>query len=132
MLEPEENCFDKLLYLNRELFSLIESTVSVELMSRLYATQLTTSGSRHLLDQSRFYYKLLRKIAAEGQARGQITSSLSPAEVSRIYAMCERALIYDWCLRGGEYSLVAYGREMMPFLLSRLRTDVAAALGKQY
>ncbi len=126
IIEPESNSFDKLLYLNSELFSLIESTVSVELMSRMYATQLTTSGDKHLMDQSRIYYKLLRKIAAEGQARGQITPSLSPAEVSRIYAMCERALIYDWCIRGGEYSLAAYGREMMPFLLARLRTDVAA------
>ncbi len=128
VIAPEDNCFDKLLYLNRELFSLIESTVSVELMSRMYATQLTTSGARHLMDQSRTYYKLLRAIAAEGQAKGQITASLSPAEVSRIYAMCERSLIYDWCLRGGEYSLAAYGREMMPFLLSRLRCDVAASM----
>jgi AcrR family transcriptional regulator len=125
VIEPESNAFEKLLYLNSELFGLIESTVSVELMSRLYATQLTTSAEKHLLDQSRTYYKLLRKIAAEGQQRGQITASLSPAEVSRIYAMCERALIYDWCIRGGEYSLAAYARQMMPFLLSRLRSDVA-------
>ncbi len=122
-MNPEENSFDKLLRLNAELFELIESTVSVELMSRMYATQLTTAGEKHLMDQSRIYYKLLRRIAAEGQGRGQIRSDLSPAEVSRIYAMCERALIYDWCLRGGEYSLASYGREMMPMLLSKLKQE---------
>lgn len=121
-LDPERNSYDKLLYLSGELFTFIENSVSVELMSRMYATQLTTTGDRHLMDQSRTYYKLLRRIAAEGQERGQIVSSISPAEVSRIYAMCERALIYDWCLRGGEYSLAAYGREMMPFLLDRIRS----------
>lgn len=120
-LDPERNSYDKLLYLSGELFTFIENSVSVELMSRMYATQLTTTGDRHLMDQSRTYYKLLRRIAAEGQERGQIVNSISPAEVSRIYAMCERALIYDWCLRGGEYSLAAYGREMMPFLLDRIK-----------
>lgn len=120
-LDPERNSYDKLLYLSGELFTFIENSVSVELMSRMYATQLTTTGDRHLMDQSRTYYKLLRRIAAEGQQRGQIVDSISPAEVSRIYAMCERALIYDWCLRGGEYSLAAYGREMMPFLLEKIK-----------
>lgn len=120
-LDPERNSYDKLLYLSGELFAFIENSISVELMSRMYATQLTTTGDRHLMDQSRTYYKLLRRIAAEGQERGQIVASISPAEVSRIYAMCERALIYDWCLRGGEYSLAAYGREMMPFLLEKIK-----------
>lgn len=120
-LDPSLNSFDKLLTLNHALFAFIESSVSVELMSRMYATQLTTTGNRHLMDQGRIYYKLLRRIAAEGQERGEITSSISPAEVSRIYAMCERALIYDWCLLGGEYSLAAYGRQMMPLLLAQIR-----------
>lgn len=120
-MDPARNSFDKLLDLNRELFALIEGTIPVELMSRMYATQLTTTGERHLLDQSRIYYRLLRRIAAEGQERGELSGNVSAAEISRMYAMCERALIYDWCLRGGESSLVAYGREMMPLLLDHLR-----------
>ena len=120
-IDPEMNSFDKLLLLNRELFQVIESTVSVDLMSRMYATQLTTTGEKHLLDQGRTYYKLLRRIALEGQQRGEIVDSLSPAEVSRIYAMCERALIYDWCIRGGEYSPAAYSGRMLPLFLEHLR-----------
>lgn len=125
-IDPEMNSFDKLLLLNRELFQMIESTVSVDLMSRMYATQLTTSGEKHLLDQRRTYYKLLRKIAQEGQQRGEIVHTLSPAEVSRIYAMCERALIYDWCIRGGEYSLASYSAQMLPLFLDHLRVRPAA------
>ena len=120
-VDPEMNSFDKLLLLNRELFQMIESTVSVDLMSRMYATQLTTNGEKHLLDQRRTYYKLLRKIAQEGQQRGEIVDTLSPAEVSRVYALCERALIYDWCIRGGEYSLAAYSGQMLPLFLDHLR-----------
>lgn len=120
-IDPAMNSFNKLMYLNRELFSMIETTVSVELMSRMYATQLTTSGEKHLLDQGRTYYKLLRRIAVEGQSRGELSQTLSPNEIVRIYALCERALIYDWCIRGGEYSLSAYSAQLMPCLLSQLR-----------
>lgn len=119
-MDPSMNSFDKLMYLNRELFSMIETTVSVELMSRMYATQLTTSGEKHLLDQGRTYYKLLRRIAVEGQSRRELSQNPSPNEIVRIYALCERALIYDWCIRGGEYSLSAYSTQLMPELLSRL------------
>lgn len=120
-LAPAMHSFEKLMLLNRELFSVIETTVSVELMSRMYATQLTTSGQKHLLDQGRTYYKLLRRIALEGQERGEITREFTPAEIVRIYAMCERSLIYDWCIRGGEYSLSAYSAQHLPRLLGYLK-----------
>ena len=39
----------------------------------------------------------------------------------KLYALCERALMYDWCLCGGEYSLRDYGGKMMPLFLNYLR-----------
>lgn len=122
-MNPDMGSFDKLIYLNRELFTMIETTVSVDLMARMYATQLTTQGEKHLLDRSRTYYRLLRKIAAEGQERGELTRAVSPAEIARFYAMCERALIYEWCIRDGEYSLPAESGRLLPLLLSHLRTQ---------
>ena len=121
VIDPEMDSFDKLLLLNQELFKMIESTVSVDLMCRMYAAQLTAPGEKHLLDQGRTYYKLLRKIAQEGQQRGELVDNLSPAEISRIYAMCERALIYEWCIRGGAHSLAAYSAQMLPHFLDHLR-----------
>ena len=64
---PEMTSFDKLLYLNRKLFSMIENRIDIELLTRLYSTQLVTKGEKHLLDSKRLYYKLLRTIVAEGQ-----------------------------------------------------------------
>ena len=122
-MNPDMGSFDKLIYLNRELFTMIETTVSVDLMARMYATQLTTQGEKHLLDRSRTYYRLLRKIAAEGQERGELTRAVSPAEIARFYAMCERALIYEWCIRDGEYSLPAESGRLLPLLFSHLRTQ---------
>ncbi len=55
------NSFDKLIYLNRELFKMIEESVSIELLASLYSSQLVTIGEKHLLDENRVYYKLLKK-----------------------------------------------------------------------
>ena len=52
-LDLNQNAFDILMYLNRELFAMIEGTVSVELLAQMYATQLTTKGEKHLLDRDR-------------------------------------------------------------------------------
>ena len=115
------NAFDKLLYLNSELFSVIEDRIDIELLTRLYSTQLVTKGEKHLLDNKRLYYKLLRQIVSEGQKEGEITDSMTASEIVKMYAMCERALIYDWCLCNGEYSLCSYAKNVMPMFLSGIR-----------
>jgi len=113
--------YEKLLYLNRELFSIIEDRIDIDLLTRLYSTQLITKGEKHLLDNKRLYYKLLKKIVTEGQKRGELTDSMTANEIVKLYAMSERALIYDWCLCNGEYSLCSYAKKMMPMFLSGIR-----------
>ncbi len=121
-LSDAMSSLDKLLYLNRELFSVIEDRIDIELLTRLYSTQLTTKGEKHLLDSKRLYYKLLRKIVSEGQQAGELTAEMSAKEIVKFYAMSERALIYDWCLCNGEYSLYSYAKYAMPMFLSGIRT----------
>ena len=105
-LDENMHSFDKLIYLNQELFGMIEDRIDLELLKRLYSTQLVTKGEKHLLDHKRLYYKLLRKIAQEGQSRGELTDKMSVNEIVKLYALCERSLLYDWCLCNGEYSLI--------------------------
>ena len=120
-LDPNENSFDVLMFLNRELFSMIENGVDIDLLTRLFSTQLTTRGERHIMDNNRVYYKLLRKIIGEGQKKGEITDSLPTNEIVRMYAMYERGIMYDWCLMKGSYSLTAYAEKLMPMMLESLK-----------
>lgn len=113
--------FDKLLYLNNKLFSMIEDRIDIELLTRLYSTQLITKGEKHLLDNKRLYYKLLRQIVSEGQKTGELTDGMTAKEIVKLYAICERSLIYDWCLCNGEYSLSSYAKKMLPMFLSGIR-----------
>ena len=120
-ITPEMDSFDTLMFLNRELFAMIENSISLDLLARLYSSQLVTRGEKHLLDRNRTYYKLLRRIISEGQQKGQLTQDATVNEMVRVYAMCERALIYDWCLSEGSYSLAHYGRAMLPRFLDSFR-----------
>lgn len=116
-MDPDMNSFDKLIYLNKELFFMIENTIPIDLLARMYSTQLVTSGEKHLLDHNRIYYRLLRQIIAEGQQRGQIRSDITVNEIARLYALCERALLYDWCIYSGDYSLTSYSSGILPRFL---------------
>lgn len=120
-LDPAMDAWDKLLFLNQALFTMIENRISLDLLARLLSSQLITKGNKHLLDHDRLYFKYLRQIVREGQERGQLTEELTVNEIVKLYALTERALMYDWCLCGGEYSLTAYAQRMLPMFLHGLR-----------
>lgn len=77
-----------------------------------------TKGEKNLLDYNRYYYKLIRKIVEDGQSRGEIKSETSTSEIVKLYAMCERALMYDWCICNGEYTLSHYAKSVLPLLFN--------------
>ena len=120
-LPAEMNAFERLLALNHALFTMIENRISLDLLARLLSSQLITKGDKHLLDRDRLYFKYLRQIVLEGQQKGELRRELTVNEVVKLYALTERALMYDWCLCGGEYSLTAYADKMMPMFLQELR-----------
>ncbi len=120
-IDPRMNSFDKLMLLNRELFFMIENTVSLDLLTQMLSTQLTTSSERHLMDRNRYYFKFLRRICAEGQERGELRDDIPITEIIRSYALEERALMYDWCICGGSYSLTQYASVQLPRYLGYLK-----------
>lgn len=120
-MSPDLDAMEKLVYLNHELFAMIDGGVSMDLLARLLSTQLLARGEKHLLDRNRTYFKLLRQIIADGQKAGQLRTDCTVNEVVKAYALWERALMYDWCLSGGEYSLVAYTDKMTPMFLESYR-----------
>lgn len=125
VMDPKLDAMEKLIYLNHELFAMIDGGVSMDLLARLLSTQLLARGEKHLLDRNRTYFKLLRQIITEGQKAGQLRTDRTVNEILRAYAMWERALMYDWCLAGGEYSLVAYTDSVTPMFLESYRGELA-------
>ena len=122
-LQEEMDSFEKLMYLNQELFLMIDNSVSLDLVARRYSSQLVTAGEKHLMDHNRVYYKLLRQIVSEGQKKGELKADATVNEIVKAYALCERALIYDWCISNGDYSLSQYAKTMMPIFLGNFRAE---------
>ena len=114
-LDPEMDSYEKLVYLTINAHEMIGEEIPIDLLSFLYASQVT-KGDKHLLNQNRLYYRMINELVDEGQRRGQIRSDMPYYEVSRLYTMCERAIIYDYCISEAEYSLGEFTKKMMPLL----------------
>ena len=121
-MDPAMGSYEKLIYLNNELFAMIENSISLDLLARLLSSQLILRGEKSLLDRNRLYYRLLRKIILEGQEKGELRTDVSVGEIVKAYAVLERSFLYDWCISGGEYSLRSYSQKMLPILLADFRT----------
>lgn len=120
-MDDSMNSFDKLMYINYSAHTLMEHQINIDLLASLYSTQLVAPGKRHLLDRNRSYYKLVTKIVEEGQKRGEICNTMPASDIAQYYSMCERALVYDWCLNKGQYSLGEKSKEYMPVMMEHFR-----------
>ena len=120
-IEDDMNNFDKLIYLDAKMHEALENMVNADLLASLYSTQLVSKTGQNLLDQNRIYYRLSGRIVEEGQERGEIVENKSVSEIVKYYAMCERALVSEWCLSKGSYSLAEYSKEYFPIMMEEFR-----------
>ncbi len=120
-ISSDMNAFDVLIYLNRELFELIDNKIDPSLIAKLYSTQLIRKGEKSLLDHDRLYYRLLKQIVINGQKKKELTDSMSVNEIVNLYAMCERALISEWCMRDWAFSLKTFSEINLPKMISCIK-----------
>lgn len=121
-IDPEMNAVDKLILMCRQVHRIIGEQIQPNLLAYLYSSQVVTKGDRHLLDRNRYYYSVINEVAEEGIRRGEIRPDLTVREVSQIYSMCERAIIYDYCICDASYDLGDYTDRMIPILLQGIRS----------
>ena len=117
VIDHSMSCHDKLLFLNQELFCMIEQSVDISLLAYLYSSQLTTKDKKSLSDKKRFYFKWITEIITDGLERGEFNNTSTAEELMDIYAMYERALLYDWALFNGRFSLAEYSKKLLPHVL---------------
>lgn len=116
-IDTSMSCYDRLLYLNHELFYMIETSIDIKLLASLYSSQLVTKDKKSLSDHKRFYFKWITEILTEGLENGEFKNTSTVTELMNIYAMYERALLYDWALFKGKYSLSEYSDKLLPHVL---------------
>lgn len=124
-MDPDLGAMEKLVYLNHELFAMIDGGISMDLLARLLSTQLLPGGEKHLLDRNRVISGCCARLSPRARRPVSCARTAPVNELVKAYALWERALLYDWCLCGGEYSLVAYTDEMTPMFLGSFRPQSA-------
>lgn len=112
------SCYDKLYFLNKELFSMIQETIDVNLLASLYSSHLTTKDERYLLNPDRFYITLITKLIAEGILSGEFSPTRSVDDLVKIYTATERGLLYDWALCKGDYDVTKYSSDLISAVLT--------------
>lgn len=124
LIDDNMSCRDKLLYLNHELFDMIEHSIDIKLLASLYSSQLVTKDKKSLSDKKRFYFQWITEIIEAGLESGEFKNNSSAGELMNIYAMYERALLYDWALFKGKYSLTEYSDRLLPHVLDMFEKGV--------
>lgn len=124
VVDPQLSAYDKLLFLNHELFYMIETSVDIHLLAYLYSSQLITKDKKSLSDKKRFYFLWVTKIIQEGLDNKEFADTSTAEELMNIYAMYERALLYDWALFKGKFSLTEYSDRLLPHVLDGFKRGI--------
>lgn len=124
VIDPDLSAYDKLLFLNHELFYMIETSVDIHLLAYLYSSQLITKDKKSLSDKKRFYFRWVTEIIQEGLDNKEFSPNSTAEELMNIYAMYERALLYDWSLFKGKFSLTKYSDRLLPHVLDNFKTGI--------
>lgn len=123
-LDQSMSAREKLLLLNHELFYMIETSIDLNLLASLYSSQLITKDNRSLLDDDRYYFQLVTEIITAGLKSEEFRNTSSVGELVKIYTMYERALLYDWALCEGKYSLSVYSDKLLPHVLDNFERGI--------
>ncbi|KMZ52382.1 TetR/AcrR family transcriptional regulator [Dorea sp. D27] len=101
----------------------IEGNVSAELLAALYQSQLVKKKQDCFLNPDRYYNRLVRKIIAEGQEKGEIRRDMTVDELAHHVLLLERGIIMDWCVQNGGFSLGYYGTRNFDLYIEFMRPD---------
>lgn len=120
--EPEGmSCFDRLIWLNYEVHSFMERTMDYRLLSYLYSAQIVKESFSALLNRNRYYYRYVERLMEEGRNNGELTDRMAVSDMVRYFSMCERALVTEWCMNNGAFSLGEFSKQCFPVMMQGLK-----------
>ena len=120
--EPEGlSCFDKLIWLNYEVHSFMEKNIDYRLLAYLYSAQIVKESFSALLNRNRYYYRYVERLMEQGQKNGELTDEMSVSEMVRYFSMGERALVTEWCMNNGTFSLGEFSKRIFPVMMQGLK-----------
>ncbi len=88
----------------------------------LYHTQLGPMNKKaYMISLNRPLYNIALALIQQGQEAGEIRTDLDSRDLARVVIACHRGLIYEWCARGGEISLLDDSYTLLELLRPAMR-----------
>ncbi|MDR5587154.1 MULTISPECIES: TetR/AcrR family transcriptional regulator [Clostridium] len=80
----------------------------VEIVTQFYKSQITV-GNEYFLSFDRHLSKLILDAAKDGQKLGILDTTIDALEITNDILTISRGVIYDWCLKHGNFNLIEKG-----------------------
>ncbi len=98
---------DRLLRFTEGQMRYVRDEIGCDMLRILYANQLLVEGSdKVIIDRSRFWHTFIRDIIAEGQQRGEVSTSLAAEDLAIYFNRSMRGLLLDWNVSSAAADLV--------------------------
>ncbi|WP_425447870.1 TetR/AcrR family transcriptional regulator [Dethiothermospora halolimnae] len=94
--------------------------MGIDLMIQVYKSQIQ-AGNRFFISNDRSLPSILRNIVVIGQSKGEITSSMTPQEITDFILRFSRGIIYDWCVHDGSYDIEKVAKDSMKKVINIFR-----------
>lgn len=63
---------------------------------------------------------VLKEVIEDAQSKGELSNETSAMEIVEFLFVCVRGLVYDWCLKNGEFDLKEATRDFVTKLLKAI------------
>ncbi|MDC7226712.1 MAG: helix-turn-helix domain containing protein [Spirochaetales bacterium] len=80
--------------------------------------QLITSHNKYAVQNDRPISNVMRRIIGDAIASGSLPADTDQEEMIEVLIRCSRGVLFDWCLRNGEYDLPSKIRSDMTLVLN--------------
>ena len=94
MIDPNLSSYDKLLFLNHELFYMIETSVDIHLLAYLYSSQLITKDKKSFVRQETDLFQMAYRNYGRGACQTENSKVPAPPLNSWISMLCTSVLFY--------------------------------------
>lgn len=121
ILNQELTAFDRLQAFYRMVFELVHDRMGFNFIRALYINQISSNRTINFIgNRSRPIYCILMDIVAFGKSTGEFRNDIEDNLLVENLVRALRSLIYDWCLRDGNFDLVKESQLLSSFLFKGL------------
>ncbi|KEI00851.1 TetR family transcriptional regulator [Clostridium botulinum] len=110
-----ENTINKIIeYFNY--YAEYNEKMGIDMMKQLY-----NSNNKMFITKGRHMQTVLDIIIEQGQKNNEVTTEMTPKQITKFLFVLMRGIVYDWCLHDGEYDLKEKMKSMLMQILKTIK-----------